>query len=218
MKRADFAVGVLMVIQIIVTAALISFMPDKVPLHLDFFGEVDRIGSRYENLVLPILSLVFGGLLFLIAKYQEEANRRMMTRLNIGFQLFMIATSVFWCTATLLSDGADEPDISDWSIIKFLVLISGTLFIFLGNMLPKLNMNSFAGIRTSWSMSSEEVWRKTQRFGGYAFIVAGSIVVVIGLLVGDMFGILALLLILIVCSTVCIAASYVFYRKARDGA
>jgi uncharacterized membrane protein len=31
------------------------------------------------------------------------------------------------------------------------------------------------GIRTPWTLSSERVWRKTHRIGGYAFTIAGLV-------------------------------------------
>jgi len=49
----------------------------------------------------------------------------------------------------------------------------GLLFIILGNYFGKIKMNWFMGIRTPWTLSSEEVWNKTHRFGGKMFILAG---------------------------------------------
>jgi uncharacterized membrane protein len=49
----------------------------------------------------------------------------------------------------------------------------GLLFIIMGNYMAKLKRNWFVGIRTPWTMSSEEVWNKTHRVGGKMFILAG---------------------------------------------
>jgi len=53
----------------------------------------------------------------------------------------------------------------------------GLLFIVLGNYLGKIKMNWFMGIRTPWTMSSENVWNKTHRFGGKMFILAGLLMI-----------------------------------------
>ena len=37
----------------IITAAAIPFMSDKVPMHYDVSGNVDRYGSKYENFIFP---------------------------------------------------------------------------------------------------------------------------------------------------------------------
>ena len=54
----------------------------------------------------------------------------------------------------------------------------GVLFIILGNLLPRFHSNFFLGIRTPWTLSSETVWRKTHRVGGYAMVVVGLLMVV----------------------------------------
>ncbi len=213
MKKANIIIGALIALQTIVAAVFISFMPDEVPVHVGFSGGIDRMGSRYENFVMPILALVFGGLLFLAARYGEASNRRLMVKLNAGFQLFMLAFSIFWFSNTLAANDVETSYMFGWTVTKFVVLISGAICIFLGNMLPKLNRNSVAGVRTSWSISSEEVWRKTQRFSGYAFIAAGLVVVALGLLLDGTLSILVLLTIIIICSVACVVASYVFYRR-----
>ena len=43
----------------------------------------------------------------------------------------------------------------------------------LGNVMPKLKRNSLMGLRTKWSLSSDEAWRKSQRFGGITLAVTG---------------------------------------------
>ena len=35
---------------IVGTAILLIFTPDTIPVHYNFAGEVDRFGSKYENL------------------------------------------------------------------------------------------------------------------------------------------------------------------------
>jgi len=57
--------------------------------------------------------------------------------------------------------------------VNIIFVILGISFILIGNLLPKLPSNFYMGIRTPWSLTSEENWRKTSRFGGYAFITAG---------------------------------------------
>jgi len=42
----------------------------------------------------------------------------------------------------------------------------------------KIKMNWFVGIKTPWTLSSEENWNKTHRFGGKMFILAGILMMV----------------------------------------
>ena len=61
MKKGLMAAGVLWLIDLVVTAVLVSLMPDQVPVHFNG-GEVDRIGSRFENFTVPVIALVLGAL------------------------------------------------------------------------------------------------------------------------------------------------------------
>jgi uncharacterized membrane protein len=55
-------------------------------------------------------------------------------------------------------------------------LLTGTLFIGLGNVLPRLRPNWWMGIRTPWTLESDRVWRETHRVGGRVFVAAGVVV------------------------------------------
>ena len=42
------ALWILTALPIIATAFVLQFMPDRIPAHYDFSGEIDRWGSKYE--------------------------------------------------------------------------------------------------------------------------------------------------------------------------
>ena len=52
----------------------------------------------------------------------------------------------------------------------------GALFLILGNYLQQARANFFIGIRTPWTLSDDEVWRKTHRLGGKLFMGGGLII------------------------------------------
>jgi uncharacterized membrane protein len=49
----------------------------------------------------------------------------------------------------------------------------GLLFYYIGILMEKAERNWFIGIRTPWTLSSDRVWRKTNRLGGKLFRIAG---------------------------------------------
>lgn len=53
----------------------------------------------------------------------------------------------------------------------------GIFFILMGNHLPQLKPNHFAGIRTPWTLKDDGVWRKTNRVGGYFAIITGIFII-----------------------------------------
>lgn len=54
--------------------------------------------------------------------------------------------------------------------------------IIMGNVMPKLRMNSLMGVRTSRSLKNEVLWKKSQRFGGISFIVGGAAIAAVSIL------------------------------------
>ena len=52
----------------------------------------------------------------------------------------------------------------------------GGLFMILGNYLQQARANFFIGIRTPWTLSDDEVWRKTHRLGGKLFMAGGLLI------------------------------------------
>ena len=53
------------------------------------------------------------------------------------------------------------------------VILTGGFLIVAGNVLGKIRWNHTLGIRTPWTLGDERVWDKTHRFGGWAFVAGG---------------------------------------------
>jgi len=53
----------------------------------------------------------------------------------------------------------------------------GVMLFFLGHFMSKTERNWFYGIRTPWTLSSNEVWRSTHEKAGMIFKVSGVIAV-----------------------------------------
>jgi len=62
-----------------------------------------------------------------------------------------------------------------WAIrIPILVpVMVGALFVVIGLLMPRMLPSWFMGIRTPWTLSSDEVWLRTHRMGGKFWIGAG---------------------------------------------
>lgn len=53
------------------------------------------------------------------------------------------------------------------------VLPIGALLVIFGNVMPKLRKNFFIGIRTPWTLASDEVWSRTNRLSGHITVAGG---------------------------------------------
>lgn len=208
MRKGYLAVGILFAIDVAVTAAFVAMMPDQVPVHFSG-GEVDRIGSRYETFTVVALAFVFGLFLMLLARFGEQENRATMMKLNIGMQALFVGMSVFVSLNTLSYDSsAIVVGAPDSNMSKIGAVIVGATLLFLGNLMPKSTRNAAFGIRLPWTQSSDEAWRKGQRFGAYASIPAGILMIVCGILLDGDLAFVVAIVIFVAWTLVSIVGSY----------
>lgn len=158
----------------LLVAAFIAYpqFPERVPIHWNVKGEIDGYGSRFTGaFAIPLLTTgIYIGMLLLPLVDPRRANyARFSTAyraLRAGLVLFL--TLLYGVTtAVALGHGIN---------VSRVILISlGILFIIIGSFLPKVQANYFVGIKTPWTLASEETWRKTHRLGGPIFVMDGLV-------------------------------------------
>ncbi len=192
-----------------VTLTSFFFMPDEVPVHFDLNNNVDRWGSKYELLILPFVIIVIGIVFLLAARHLDKKedngsnNFNVLTTVTIAILgLFNVLTYYTLYIAFTQIQDLGTPKINMFSLLTFTF---GIVFIIIGNVVPKTKMNHFLGLRTKWSMSSEEAWKKSQRFGGYALIITGVITIILSFVLdgsASLFTMVMLLLVMAIVDTV----------------
>jgi len=162
-----------LVLLIITAAAAVFFyfnLPDRVATHWNFAGEVDAYGSgRSQAIAIPIMAAGMY-LLFLLIPYLDPKKERyeQFSKVYHIFKSIILALLVIiYLVIGLNGLGYNLP------VGLIIPVLIGILFIIIGNYMAKIKRNWFMGIRTPWTLSSEEVWNKTHRFGGKMFILAG---------------------------------------------
>lgn len=98
--------------------------------------------------------------------------------------------------------------------LKRMVLFgTGLLFVVLGNYLPKTRFNYVMGIRSPWTLSSEEVWDRTHRFSGPLFMLLGAFILADAALAPFPLGFILMVVASAAVSLVCVAYSYIVARR-----
>lgn len=145
-------------------------LPEQIPSHWDFSGNIDAYSSKTEFVFMAFLPLILC-LTFIISPKidPKKKNFEKFSGFYQAFTLIMVIfmDSVFFmCLYTAFNQES--------SIVSKMIPISvGFLFVFIGNYLPKVKPNFFMGIKTPWTLSSETVWIKTHRKGGLCFLILG---------------------------------------------
>lgn len=94
-------------------------------------------------------------------------------------------------------------------------LLVGLLMIVLGNFMGKIKRNWFVGVRTPWTLSSENVWNKTNRFGGFMLVLFG-VVLIISPLLPKTLAIIAFVASALAMALGTILYSFLVYRKEKS--
>lgn len=179
--------GVLALLPLVVSWVMVTwFLPETIPAHYGASGEVDRWGSKYECFIFPLMILPFGALMLGTAKAasmkiwgSDRTGYRIVLICGvIGLLVFNVVNYFFLYTAWAQVESlGDVPEIG----LRIVFLFVGLLFIAQGAAMPLVKPNSWFGVRTKWTLASEKVWVKSQRFGGKLSIAAG-VVSLVGLL------------------------------------
>lgn len=81
----------LIVLGFVGTAVFLMLAPDIIPAHYNSAGEVDRMGSKYEYILFPVVSAGVGGIFLLLSK---QARIRKWNSYALTEKIFL-ATAIF---------------------------------------------------------------------------------------------------------------------------
>lgn len=85
--------------------------------------------------------------------------------------------------------------------VRVIPAVFGSVLVMMGNVFPRLKPNWVAGIRTKHTLADPDLWRRTHRSFGAAFVVAGLVTIVTAMIApkfGLLLGIAAVLVACIV--------------------
>lgn len=191
-------------------AAVYNRLPAQVPMHWNITGEVDRAASRLEGvLFLPLLSL--GMWLLLLVLPRIDPRRASYSSFKGTFYLFINAIILFLAALYLITLGIAL----GWniSVPQFVGAGIGLLLAALGNEMGRVKPNWFVGIRTPWTLSDPEVWRRTHRVGGRIFFIAGLTMIMASLLLPPAYAFAVILVGALGAALVSTVYSYVVWRQ-----
>jgi len=172
--KTEFIPLLLIILTISVSIFFYNNLPERIATHWNFAGEVDGYGSgRAQAIFFPLL-IIGIYLLFSFIPYLDPKRERyaQFSQVYSIFKSIILALMVvIYLIVGLNGLGYNLP------VGVIIPALIGLAFIILGNYFGKIKMNWFMGIRTPWTLSSEEVWNKTHRFGGKMFILAGFLMI-----------------------------------------
>lgn len=169
----DHALALTLVIaNFVVSAVFYGTMPDPVPTHWDVHGVADGFTPKpWGAFLQPLIAAFVLALLVALPRLSPKGfsmepfarSYSVVVNAVVGL-LFALNLAVSLSFAGVAVD------------VGLVVPIGvGLLFVVIGNYMGKFTRNFFAGIRTPWTLASEEVWLRTHRLGGKMFVLLGLV-------------------------------------------
>ncbi|MEA2999187.1 MAG: hypothetical protein QOK17_1020 [Sphingomonadales bacterium] len=146
----------------------------QLPVHWNIAGEADRYASKWTALMTaPGMTLLLAAFFwFLPALEPRERNLERSEGLYLSawaaLLIVMVAVEAVMLSAAL-----------HWGLRVYGIMTGavGLTFVLIGNQLGKSRRMYLVGIRTPWTLASEEVWIKTHRLGGKLMVVGGLLLI-----------------------------------------
>lgn len=149
-------------------------LPDTMATHFGVHNEVNGTMSKQTAIMLTAIIGLVPFLLLAVRRFDPRLINE--AKFSIAFQV------IRYCLALLLA-------ISGWSIVtynlgytmdirKIVFIALAVLFLVTGNYLSIIKPNYMMGIRTPWTLTDDENWRKTHRLGGPVMVIGGLIILV----------------------------------------
>ena len=201
-----YAYLALMFTPLVVSLFVVWFLPETIVSRMDLAGNVTATASRFSIFLFPILVAILGFGIRIASSSPKLTGGNVRTARSISWILLLLLNVIayfqFWLYLGGMTVGAQ--------MSRFLTFILGVFFILIGNLAPKIKENSkHFGFRASWLKNNNVAFRKTQRFFGIASVVAGILMMLTGIFMGNNVAILVATMIMII--LIAVTGGYSYY-------
>ena len=198
----------LVALSFVISAYFYPQMPEKMATHWNAKGEVNGYMSPFWGIFLmPLMIVGIAALFFIIPKidplkknilkFKEHYERFII--IILFFMLFINSHVILWNLGIELN------------VNMIMSAGIGILLFYTGDFLSHAKRNWFIGIRTPWTLSNENVWKKTHEKGSLLFKLSG-ILALIGIIIPN-YAIWLMMIPILLSSTYLIVYSYILYSK-----
>jgi uncharacterized membrane protein len=203
--------NIISLVSIVLLAAYVAWvypgLPDPMPTHWNAAGQADDYMPKLQGAVVLAAVPAFIFIIFRLIPVVSPRGFRTESFtgvLNILMTASVVFGSVIGIVAMQAALGAD------FNISTFVMVAVGLLLMVLGNFMGKVRKNFFIGIRTPWTLASDEVWAKTHRLGGWCLVIAGAAMALLAVLAPKVEWIIY---IVVAMALIPVVYSYIAYRR-----
>lgn len=189
-------------------------VPDTVAIHFNINLVPDKWADKsflvFQSLFLSAISI---GMYFLFKNIHHIDPKRYANKKNDGLIQMGIITVCFIAILSIVIILATTKNIK--ILDRFILPVIGLMFACLGNYMPNLKPNYFAGIRLPWTLSSESNWRKTHQLAGKLWFFGGLTIAILTSFLPHLPAIIIMLVITGLLTIIPSWYSYSIFKKER---
>ncbi|MFQ6808241.1 MAG: SdpI family protein [Blautia sp.] len=182
-------------------------LPQEIPTKWYSDGTVGQyMPKEFTVFGMPLFFILMNALVhFAMNTDPKRQNIGSMMR-TLGKWIIPVLSVVTVPMALLWGMGYQIP------ISRILPILLGILFVVIGNYFPKTRRSYTTGIKTPWTLNSDENWRRTHHVAALLWIAAGIAMIAMAFLPQNIVQ-LVIVGMIIVLIVVPYAYSYTLYRK-----
>jgi len=189
-------------------------LPEKVLMHWNIKGEVDRYGEKVELIIIPILLPLLVYIIFLVVPKIDPKNKLNKMGNKLQTMKFLLTTFMSILALFIIYTAKNE----SFANPNYIVLLIGVLYLVFGNYFKTLKANYFIGIRTPWTLENETVWKETHKLGGKMWFIGGLIVILSSLLLEKQTNFTIFIVITAIITIIPVVYSYLKFQKLKTQA
>lgn len=197
MKKINFKLliltSILILLPMLVGVILWQNLPATLPSHFDLEGRSNGFSSKpMVVFAIPLLMLALHLFAILVTSLDPKSHNVASKVKHLIYWIIpvtsgMVQLSVYGSVLGFMNN-----------VTQIGLVFIGTLFLVLGNYLPKTKQNYTVGIRLPWTLDNEENWNRTHRLAGKLWVIGGLLILFNVFLRWEMLYVLVGLLLLMV--------------------
>ena len=154
------------------------------------------------------LALTLALCLYLTEKMEKDREKNKKVNSIVIWIIPVLSNVTFWISYAIMVQHMDLP------IMRIMAWLLATMYLVLGNYMPKCRPNNVVGIRVKWTASSEENWNATHRLAGPCYMICGFLMIPVSFL-PEKAAMPLLLILLLLGIIIPLVYSCIFYKKQQ---
>lgn len=177
MKKINYKIliitGIICLLPILLGLFLYNKLPETIAIHFDINNIPDGFASKnFVVFGIPILMLLLQAFCCVITDINIDKKGNEPKLIKIVRWVIPILTIVIYVSMLIYALGIAI------DITTIACLLVGTVFVIVGNYLPKITSSNYSIIRPKSITTNEKLWRKISRIIGILSIIVGLIFII----------------------------------------